>query len=64
MKTIKSITRTDYSIWLAQYPNESYCVGYSTKKETKVSQLLMYLGDAMEVFDGLLDYMQTGGDLQ
>jgi hypothetical protein len=64
MKIIKSVDTNDYSIWLVQYPDQGYCVGYSTLTTTKLTNLLSYLSDAMEVFSGLHDYLETGGDLQ
>lgn len=64
MKTIKAIEKTEYSLYLIQYPNEKYVVGYSTKNETKTTYLMEYLGEAMDVFDGIYDHLETGGDLQ
>ncbi len=60
MTLIKSIDRTDFSLNLLKYPDESYVITLTRDGKTHISQLLMYLTDAMEVFDNVYDYLLTG----
>lgn len=60
MKLIKSIDRPDLSLNLRQYPDQNYAVSYYLNGKTRRTILLVYLSDALEIFDGIFDHYQTG----